>query len=147
MLHWEMSIDGTRCDLEKITKSVNFRLKEKRKTILANTNDRTKNKYTRKAEKNLEPFEEHIKVKIAEKLESSDSFHWTYLLLQSLAVTERAKESFNQCDEIQKMSSGSRYWEKFLIRKVLFFKIINRTTIHAIFWDRYQACEKKLQST
>ena len=70
---------------KKITKSVYYRLKEQCKTILADKNDMKKtNKYTRKGEKDLAPFEEHLKIKIAEKLESTDSFHWTYLLLQNL---------------------------------------------------------------
>ena len=107
---------------KKITTSVYYRLKQQCKTILADTNDKKKTKkYTRKCEKDLEPFEEHLKIKIAEKMESSGSFHWTYLLLQSLAVTERMKEPFNKCDEIQKMCFSSRYWTKFMQRKNLNF--------------------------
>ena len=106
---------------KKITKSVFYRLKENYKTLLAETDDKTTNKYTRKAEKDLEPFEEHLKLKICEKTESAGSFKWTYVLLQSLAQTERMKEPFNQCDEIQKMCFTNRYWKKFLKRKNLNF--------------------------
>ena len=104
---------------KKITKSVFYRLKQNYKILLAETDEKTTNKYTRKAEKDLEPFEEHLKLKICEKTESAGSFKWTYVLLQSLAQTERMKEPFNQCDEIQKMCFTSRYWTKFLKRKNL----------------------------
>ena len=57
---------------------------------------KTTNKYTRKGEKDLEPFEEHLKIRISEKTESSGSFKWTYALLQSLAYTERLKKPLIQ---------------------------------------------------
>ena len=58
-----MSIGGTRCDSEKISQSVFYRLKKNFKTILAETHDKKNtNKYTRKAEKDLEPFEENLKI-------------------------------------------------------------------------------------
>ena len=38
---WRMSISGTRCDSEKISKSVFYRLKEKFKTIIADTDGET----------------------------------------------------------------------------------------------------------
>ena len=45
--------------IRKISQSVFYRLKKNFKTILAETDDtKTTNKYTRKAEKDLEPFEE-----------------------------------------------------------------------------------------
>ena len=54
-----MSIGGTRCDSEKkISQSVFYQFKKNFKTILAETT----NKYTRKAEKDLEPFEENLKI-------------------------------------------------------------------------------------
>ena len=86
---------------KKITKSVFYRLKENYKTLLAETDDKTTNKYTRKAEKDLEPFEEHLKLKICEKTESAGSFKWTYVLLQSLAQTERMKEPFNLNERLE----------------------------------------------
>ena len=110
---------------KKITKSVFYRLKKNYKTLLAETDDKTTNKYTRKAEKDLEPFEEHLKLKICEKTESAGSFKWTYVLLQSLAQTERMKEPFNQCDEIQKMCFTNRYWNH-----------NGRTIKVLIFWTR-----------
>ena len=107
---------------KKISKSAFYRFKEKFKTILAETDDKkTTNKYTRKAEKDLEPFEEHLKLKICEKTESAGSFKLTYALLQALALNERTKEPFNQSDEIQKMCFSPRYWMKFLQRKNLNF--------------------------
>ena len=107
---------------KKISKSAFYRLKEKVKTILEETGDKkTTNKYTRKAEKDLEQFEEHLKLKICEKTESAGSFKWTYALLQAFALNERTKEPFNQCDEIQKMCFSSRYWMKYLHRKNLNF--------------------------
>ena len=90
--------------------------------ILAETGDKqTTNKYTRKAEKDLEPFEEHLKIKICEKTESTGSFKWTYALLKALALNERTKEPFNQSEEIQKMCFSHRFWAKFLQRKNLNF--------------------------
>ena len=107
---------------KKITKSVYYRLKEKSKTILAETNGKKNtNKYTRKGEQDLGPFEEHLKIKIAEKTESAGSFKWTYLLLQNLAEMERMKEPFNKSDTIQKMGFTPRYWMKFLTRQKLDF--------------------------
>ena len=76
-------------------------MKENYKTLLAETDDKTTNKYTRKAEKDLEPFEEHLKLKICEKTESAGSFKWTYTLLQSLAQTERIKEPFNLNERLE----------------------------------------------
>ena len=82
---------------KKISKSAFYRLKEKVKTILAETDEKTtKNKYIRKAETDLEPFEEHLKIKICEKTESTGSFKWTYALLKALALNERTKEPFYQ---------------------------------------------------
>ena len=60
------------------------------------------------------PFEEHLKIKIAEKTESSGSFKWTYLLLQTLTEMDRTKEPFNQSEQIQKMCFTPCYWMKFL---------------------------------
>ena len=107
---------------KKISQSVFYRLKNNFKTILAETGDKqTTNKYTRKAEKDLEPFEEHLKIKICEKTESTGSFKWTYALLKALALNERTKEPFNQSEEIQKMCFSHRFWAKFLQRKNLNF--------------------------
>ena len=78
---------------KKITRSVYYDLKKKCKTILAETDGKkTTNKYTRKGEKDLEPFEEHLKIRISEKTESSGSFKWTLTLLQTLAYTERLQK-------------------------------------------------------
>ena len=107
---------------KKISKSAFYRLKEKVKTILAETDEKTtKNKYTRKAETDLEPFEEHLKIKICEKTESAGSFKWTYTLLQALALNERSKAPFDQSEELQKMCFSQRYWMKYLQRKKLNF--------------------------
>ena len=107
---------------KKISKSAFYRLKEKVKTILAETDEKTtKNKYIRKAETDLEPFEEHLKIKICEKTESAGSFKWTYTLLQALALNERSKAPFDQSEELQKMCFSQRYWMKYLQRKKLNF--------------------------
>ena len=99
---------------KKITRSVYYDLKKKCKTILAETDGKkTTNKYTRKGEKDLEPFEEHLKLRISEKTESSGSFKWTYALLQSLAEIERLKEPFNQSQEIQKQCFGQIIYPDF----------------------------------
>ena len=106
---------------KKISKPAFYRLKEKSKTILTETDDKNTNKYTRKGEKDLEPFEQHLRIKISEKTESAGSFKWTYELLKTLALNERTKEPFNQSEEIQKMCFSPRFWMKFLRRKKLNF--------------------------
>ena len=105
---------------KKITRSVYYDLKKKCKTILAETDGKkTTNKYTRKGEKDLEPFEEHLKLRISENTESSGSFKWTYALLQSLAEIERLKEPFNQSQEIQKMCFSPQKFEKYHVRQTI----------------------------
>ena len=80
---------------------------------MAETHDKTtKNKYTRKAETDLEPFEEHLKIKICEKTESAGSFKWTYALLKALALNYRTKEPFNQSEEIQKNGLHSAFLDE-----------------------------------
>ena len=67
----------------------------------------------------LKPEEKKYVARMIDNGGSLQDVHWTYLLLQSLAVTERMKEPLNQCDEIQKMCFSSRYWAKFMQRKNL----------------------------
>ena len=89
---------------------------------MAETDDKTtKNKYTRKAETDLEPFEEHLKIKICEKTESAGSFKWTFPLLKALALNERTKEPFYQkpneeeavkqvCEIFKNISTDIKSW-------------------------------------
>ena len=56
----------------------------------------------------MEPFEEHLKLRISEKTESSGSFKLTFALLQSLAYAERLKKPLIKVQEVKKCASAPK---------------------------------------
>ena len=104
-----------------IARSKYYRLKSQVSSILADKLEKSKNKYTRKGEKDLQVFESHLKDEIAVRTANKDCQKWTFALLSELANQIRQKNEFAEMEILKSYNFSTNYWYRFMERQKLTF--------------------------